>query len=301
MTTLLDLKPTTKQLVKDITDRLGVPMTSQYDWCFGNTGGPYLVNIWHDNMLENDGEIYFVNRASDWAEENIETAAQVQLNRAAALSALIQTAYYRKEPVHVAILAGVRKRVGFRETSEAHQRELDSVLWYPHHKDDDGRIHVIRGKPQPEDFNPSNADRQRQAKEQTPLPPPPKRVEVSGTTIFERDSEVVKAVKRRAVSGCCELCGKEGFRTASGGFYLEAHHVIPLNCGGLDDVRNVIAICADDHRRAHFGEDRHAVRDRMIWEVLAALYPDDTDFFETMDERSHDIERSELGRRKLED
>jgi len=301
MTTLLDLKPTTKQLVKDITDRLGVAMTSQYDWCFGDTGGPYLVNIWHDSMLENDGEIYFVNRASDWAEENIETAAQVQLNRAAALSALIQTAYYRKEPVHVAILAGVRRRVGLRETSEAHQRELDSVLWYPHHKDDDGRIHVIRGKPQPADFNPSDADRQRQAQEQTPLPPLPKRVEVSGTTIFERDSEVVKAVKGRAVNGCCELCGKEGFKTANGGFYLEAHHVIPLNCGGLDDVRNVVAICADDHRRAHFGEDRHAVRDRMIWEVLAALYPDDTEFFETMDERSHDIQRSDLGQRKLEE
>lgn len=69
MTTLQDLKPTTKQLVKDITDRLGIAMSSQYDWCFGDTGGPYLVNIWHDNMLEDDGETYFVNRASDWAEE----------------------------------------------------------------------------------------------------------------------------------------------------------------------------------------------------------------------------------------
>jgi len=301
MTTLQDLKPTTKQLVKDITDRLGIAMSSQYDWCFGDTGGPYLVNIWHDNMLEDDGEIYFVNRASDWAEENIATAAQVQLNRAAAMSALIQTAYYRKEPVHVAILSGVRKRVGLRETSEAHQRELDPVLWYPHHKDEDGRIHVIRGKPQPEDFNPSNDDHQRLTKLQTSLPPPPKKVEVSGTTIFERDSEVVKAVKRRAVGGCCELCGKEGFRTASGGFYLEAHHVIPLNCGGLDDVRNVVAICADDHRRAHFGEDRHAVRDRMIWDVLAAHYPNDIELFETMDERSHEIERSNSGQCKLEE
>lgn len=301
MTTLQDLKPTTKQLVKDITDRLGIAMSSQYDWCFGDTGGPYLVNIWHDNMLEDDGEIYFVNRASDWAEENIATAPQVQLNRAAAMSALIQTAYYRKEPVHVAILSGVRRRVGVRETSEAHQRELDPVLWYPHHKDEDGRIHVIRGKPQPEDFDPSNDDHPRQTKMHKPLPPPPKKVEVSGTTIFERDSEVVKTVKRRAVNGCCELCGKEGFRTASGGFYLEAHHVIPLNCGGLDDVRNVVAICADDHRRAHFGEDRHAVRDRMIWEVLAAHYPNDIKLFETMDEKSHEIERSNSGQRKLEE
>ncbi|RQR37086.1 HNH endonuclease [Burkholderia sp. Bp9143] len=76
-----------------------------------------------------------------------------------------------------------------------------------------------------------------------PLTPPPKKVETTCTAIFERDSEVVKTAKRRAANGCCEFCGKEGFRTASGGFYLEAHHVIPLNCGGADDVRNVVALC----------------------------------------------------------
>lgn len=301
MTTLKDLKPTTKQLVKDITERLGIAMTTQYDWCFSNPGGPYLVNIWHDEMREENGEIYFVDRASDWAAENRATATQVQLNRAAAVSALILTAYYRKEPVHVAILDGVRRMVGLRETSEAHQRELDPVLWYPHHRGEDGRIRVIRGKPQPDDFDGHAEDFQHGEQKQTPLSPPPNKVESTSTAVFERDSEVVKAVKRRAVNGCCEFCGKEGFRTASGGFYLEAHHVIPLNCGGLDDVRNVVAICADDHRRAHFGEDRHTVRDRMIWEVLAVHYPNDMELFEAMDEKSLEIKRSDSGQHKLED
>ncbi|KRB79055.1 hypothetical protein ASE07_05030 [Noviherbaspirillum sp. Root189] len=299
MTTLQDLRPTTRERVQDIVDRLGIAMTTKYDWCFSNTGGPYLVNIWHDNMYEENGDIYFVDRTSDWADENRATAIQVQLNRASAVSSLIQTAYYTKAPVNVAILDGTRKTVGLRETSEAKQRELDSVLWYPHHKDKDGRIIVIRGRPQPDDFDPYNEEQQDQ--KQTPVPPPPNKVEGSGTAIFERDSEIVKAVKQRAVNGCCEFCGKEGFKTASGGFYLEAHHVIPLNCGGPDDVRNVVAICADDHRRAHFGEDRHAVRDRMIWEVLAVHYPNDVAFFEAMDEKSLDIKRSDSGQRKLED
>jgi 5-methylcytosine-specific restriction protein A len=86
-----------------------------------------------------------------------------------------------------------------------------------------------------------------------------------------------------------------------GGFYLEGHHVIPLNCGGLDDERNVVAICPDDHRRAHYGEDRHVLRDRMISDVLSKMYPDDTLFFDMLDEKSYDIERSDLSIRKLED
>ncbi|QIN62592.1 hypothetical protein SBC1_26080 [Caballeronia sp. SBC1] len=246
MTSLQGLKPTTKQLVRDITERLGIEMTTQYDWCFSNPDGPYLVNIWHDGMLESEGEFYFVDKASDWAEKNIETATPVQLNRAAAVSALIQTAYYRKAPLHVAILDGVRKTVGLRETSEAHQRELDSVLWYPHHKDTDRRIRVVRGKPQSEEFDPYGEEQSYQRQSKNPPPPPVKKVEGSVTAIYERDSEVVKEVKRRAAKGCCELCGKEGFKTASGRYYLEAHHVIPLNCGGYDDARNVVAICADD-------------------------------------------------------
>lgn len=301
MTTLRDLKPTTRQRVRDIVDRLGIVMTTKFDWCFSNQGGPYLVNIWHDNMDEENGEIYFVDRTSDWAEENRATAVQVQLNRASAVSSLIHTAYYTKAPLNVAILDGIRKTVGLRETSKAKQRELDSVLWYPHHRGADGRIRVIRGKPQPADFDPYNEEQPQQEQKQTSVPPPPTKVSGSSTAIFERDSEVVKAVKQRAVNGCCEFCGKEGFKTASGGFYLEAHHVIPLNCRGPDDVRNVVAICADDHRRAHFGEDRHAVRDKMIWDVLAVLYPNDVEFFEAMDEKSLEIKRSDSGQRNLED
>lgn len=300
MTTLQDLRPTTRQRVQDIVDRLGIAMTTKYDWCFSNSGGPYLVNIWHDNMQEENDDIYFVDRTSDWAEENRATATPVQINRASAVSSLIQTAYYTKAPVNVAILGGTRKTVGLRETSEAKQRELDLVLWYPHDRGEDGRIRVVRGKPQPDNFDPYNEEKPQQ-EQQKPVPPPPNKVNGSGTAIFERDSEVVKAVKQRAVNGCCEFCGQEGFKTASGGFYLEAHHVIPLNCGGVDDVRNVVAICADDHRQAHFGEDRHSVRDRMIWDVLAVHYPNDVEFFEAMDEKSLEIKRSVSGKQKLED
>lgn len=302
MTTLADLKPTTKQTVTQITQKLGIAMSSQYDWSFSDPATrTHLLNIWHADMIEDNGEVYFIDDSAEWADCNRASAVTVQLNRASAVTSLILTTYYTKQPVHVAILVGVRKQINQRDTSKAHQRELDDVLWYPHHRGADGRIRVIRGKPQAPGFDPQAELDVRMSAKPLPIPEQPNKVETKGTTTFQRDSEVVKAAKRRAADGRCELCQKEGFRTAGGGFYLEGHHVIPLNCGGLDDERNVVAICPDDHRKAHYGEDRHVLRDRMIWEVLSKRYPEDALFFEMLDEKSCDIMRSDLSIRKLED
>jgi hypothetical protein len=54
----------------------------------------------------------------------------------------------------------------------------------------------------------------------------------------------------------CELCGEPGFLTAAGSIYLETHHVVPLSLDGPDHESNVVALCPNDHRRAHFGSDR---------------------------------------------
>ncbi|MDK3021613.1 HNH endonuclease signature motif containing protein [Cupriavidus taiwanensis] len=94
----------------------------------------------------------------------------------------------------------------------------------------------------------------------------------SQTKVFDRDPEVVRDAKRRAGDGRCEACGELGFETDAG-YYLEVHHVVPLNCGGPDAIWNVVAICSNDHRRAHFAKDRAAVRDHLIG-MLGRLYPD---------------------------
>lgn len=93
------------------------------------------------------------------------------------------------------------------------------------------------------------------------------------TTVYDRDPEVARKAKQRASDGRCECCGELGFETDAGGHYLEAHHVVPLKCGGPDAVWNVVAICSSDHRRAHFAKDRSAVRDQLVG-VLGNHYPD---------------------------
>ncbi|WP_218018026.1 HNH endonuclease [Sphingomonas azotifigens] len=89
----------------------------------------------------------------------------------------------------------------------------------------------------------------------------PNRVPHSGER-FVRDPKIRLQVLRRA-AGKCEYCGAFGFKTKSGRIYLETHHIISLARQGCDSLANVIALCANDHRRAHFGDD---------WEHLEAEF-----------------------------
>lgn len=96
----------------------------------------------------------------------------------------------------------------------------------------------------------------------------PKRV--TGTTaVFMRDSKIRDAVLERA-KGKCEYCGEEGFQLASGTRYLEAHHIIGLARQGPDTMDNVIALCANHHREAHFGKRAQGL-EVVLGEKLKAL------------------------------
>jgi 5-methylcytosine-specific restriction endonuclease McrA len=80
---------------------------------------------------------------------------------------------------------------------------------------------------------------------------------------YARDKKVRDAVLRRA-KGKCELCGNLGFMKRSGRRYLETHHVIFLADEGADRLTNVIALCPNDHREAHFGKRSAAIENEMI-------------------------------------
>ena len=71
-------------------------------------------------------------------------------------------------------------------------------------------------------------------------------------TVFARSPLVRQTVLARA-EGRCEYCNQYGFVRPDGLLYLETHHIQPLSEGGSDDPRNVIALCANHHREAHFG------------------------------------------------
>jgi 5-methylcytosine-specific restriction protein A len=70
---------------------------------------------------------------------------------------------------------------------------------------------------------------------------------------YKRNRLVREYVVNRA-NGRCEYCGEKGFLMANGSRYVEAHHIMGLGDNGPDTVANVIGLCPEHHREAHFGE-----------------------------------------------
>jgi hypothetical protein len=80
---------------------------------------------------------------------------------------------------------------------------------------------------------------------------------------YPRDPKVRDAVLQRA-KGKCEYCGVLGFLKPDGTRYLESHHIIALAKEGADRLTNVVALCPNDHREAHYGERCGEIEAEMI-------------------------------------
>ena len=82
---------------------------------------------------------------------------------------------------------------------------------------------------------------------------PPTKMSVT-TEIFNRNPDVVAEALLRA-AGVCEDCKKQApfLRRRNNQPYLEVHHTLPLAQGGLDVIENVLALCPNCHRKAHYG------------------------------------------------
>lgn len=282
-----------------------------YEWAFGGNGEPNVLCVWHPSMRVSDGLIVYEDCIRDLAlsldrvaidrtnPRHVKSRARDQAKRARGFDSLLQRAFRRSEPVQIIILHGEQRpaaEVGW-ETAKVRFRRLDTVEWYVHaYNDDNGSFRIVRGLPPANDAGATDADDgdaspDVDANESAPEPPPahyvdqfsipdaPERRESTGTS-FSRSAEVRRAALARA-AGVCEFCGCAGFKTASGGIYLETHHVVPLAEDGPDVEWNVVAICPNDHRRAHHGEDRYALFDSLT-AVLKTRYPQAREILESL-------------------
>jgi hypothetical protein len=278
MPILSDLKPRSKQLMFDLAEEAGFDMTDWrdssndprgpkanpkycYEWAYIEPGKLIILNLWHPSMVEEHGRIIqranfrsdaefhrTVSRKTEWA------------RRAQRLDDAIQTALRDNLPVRVVLLDGVMRNKEEIDTkpSSVKLRELDPEPWTITEYDwDTGAFELTRGILAAHFVDQFDLDQAAKSE--------PERRDTSGS-VFVRDPAVRRRVLLRA-AGHCELCGQAGFRMDSGALYLETHHVIPLSEGGADDDRNVVALCAHDHRRAHFAEDRAIIRDRLIFQL----------------------------------
>lgn len=68
-------------------------------------------------------------------------------------------------------------------------------------------------------------------------------------------SEAIKLYVVARSKGICEGCKQKAPFETKKGPYLECHHVYRLADGGPDHPENVVALCPNCHRRAHYSKD----------------------------------------------
>jgi 5-methylcytosine-specific restriction protein A len=86
----------------------------------------------------------------------------------------------------------------------------------------------------------------------------------------QRSSELRRYAILRSL-GRCEACGAPApFVNDRGQGFLEVHHITRLADDGLDEPRNIAAVCPNCHRRAHYSSDREDFRKRLLLAAITA-------------------------------
>ncbi len=278
MSLLDDIRPTRKLLVYDLAEEAGLDMSDWiassndprgpkanpkycYEWSFVEPRQIVILNLWHEAMTIENGEIVQRGnfRADALGHQGPDGKAQ-WYSRATKLDEALKTALHDNLPVRVIINRGIRRKEGDpgAAPSKVLQRELDPEPWTIFEYDWKSGAHAIRrGITDTVFVDQFDIDQAEKADER-------KRQQTS--TSFVRDPKVRDNVKRRS-NGSCEFCGGAGFRMARGAIYLETHHIVPLSEGGADTVENVIALCPLDHRRAHYAHNAAKLRIEMLQTV----------------------------------
>jgi len=285
MTVTENLKPRENHRVMDLVAAAGVDvqpwgMSSRgpvktpasnpaycYEWAFIEPGQVVVLNVWHPEIREKDGEVWCKLNLRAWAEKGkhsetlLPSERSAISKRAVRMDDAIARAFGEGLPVRLIVGEGLQRDISKPKSKASRMtlRLLDPEPWSVQRYDQKtGECRLIRGKA------PRYVDQYT-----TPEPQAPVRREVS-STVWERDRKVRDAALCRAM-GRCELCKQPGFRMVDGGIYLETHHVIPLSEQGVDHERNVVALCPNDHREAHYGERRAEIRSRLL-AMLAEMH-----------------------------
>jgi hypothetical protein len=226
-----------------------------YEWAFVEPGRVVILNLWWDMLkLESDGSI--VHRYNFRTDAAGNVGKPTWVKRATRLDQAVQRAFDDELELRVVLNHGVKRNRGDLQArpSRVTARQLDPEPWTVTSYDPSTGAHVITRGARPRFVDQFSVAETENGEA--------KRVEVNGFA-YARDRAVRDAALARA-NGRCEYCEQPGFKMANGGIYLETHHVVPLCEGGPDNVRNVAAICPNDHKRAHYAAERLAMRGELL-------------------------------------
>lgn len=231
-----------------------------YDWAFVEGGKVVVLNLWFDAMQANGNAITQGINPRRFGDEVRKIKSATWAKRATRMDLAIQRAYREKLPIRVIVCQGDMRTAEDpdAEPSHVYRRLLDPEPWAISSYDfSTGESLITRG---------AEPDRYADQFDEVGDSDAAARRDVSGQ-VFVRDPAVRAQVLLRA-RGKCEFCGVDGFLKYDGKVYLETHHVVPLSEGGPDKVGNVIALCPNHHREAHFSNKRAVLR-RSLQDIIS--------------------------------
>lgn len=123
--------------------------------------------------------------------------------------------------------------------------------------DEDTEKNVLRSKSLQELRKYALAQPAREASEQ-----------VKTLTRRARSTAIIKYALLRS-SGICESCELAAPFESKSGPFLEVHHMTRVADGGPDYPENVIAVCPNCHRRAHYAKDHLEFNEGLRQKILA--------------------------------
>ncbi|WP_298953956.1 HNH endonuclease signature motif containing protein [uncultured Methylobacterium sp.] len=286
VTSIDTLRPARKDRVIDLVRAAGLDVTDWsnsirgeagaatnpkycYEWVFVEPGKAIVLNLWHVLLTEDAGGriVHRGNFREDAEFQYARGRGSPWGLRAQRLDAALQLALRDRLVVRVILNAGVRRNRDDpdAEASKVELRTLDPEPWSIESYDAATGAHLlVRGAVQPVFVDQFSIDEGISAAVL--------RREQAGF-VFVRDPKVREAVLKRA-GGRCEHCAQPGFRRSDGAVYLETHHIVPLHEGGADRIENVIALCPNDHREAHYGAASATLR-RQFMVALAETHDPD--------------------------
>jgi hypothetical protein len=260
-----ELKPSEKHRVMDLMRQAGIDVSDWasygggsksaaanpkycYEWALKQAGKLVVCNLWYQNMQETNGTVeqHLILRDTPDRTE-LDPTRRARRDR---MKNLLMDAVRDRLPVRVIVLDGRPHEKPTDGKARVEARVLDPVSWAVVEHPRDGEFVLRRGGSTPHFLDQFSLPR--------PSGTDPKPMTRTSTS-WARDPGVRRFALQRA-GGRCEYCGIAGFKMPDGSIYLETHHVIPLSEGGPDSAENVVALCPNHHREAHFGETANTIR-----------------------------------------
>ena len=216
-----------------------------YEWAFVQPKKVVVIGYWHAEIRQRRGDIIIqVNLIKSVPDKRYQRK-RLKFQEA------IKQAIKEKLPIRIIVLKG--KSPGVYENVT--KRGLDPAIW-----------HVTAYNQKTGDCTLTRGAEIENAIDDLSAPP-------DGNQFPDRASVVVQVIKRdnrvrahaiKRAKGKCEYCNVQGFPTTNGRFYVEAHHIIALCDSGRDTVDNVVALCPQHHRQAHYGKDAESLESKFI-------------------------------------